>query len=77
MKQIGIQNLLIIFSHIFFIWIAFLAVQTLDWDKILRPQINNNLGKLLLIFVAVTLGYSVSSFFISLIQACQNLVFIL
>lgn len=75
MKQIGIQNLLIIFSHIFFIWIAFLAVQTLDWDKILRPQVNNNLGKLLLIFTAITLGYSVSSFFISLVQAFQNLIF--
>ncbi|KJY48655.1 hypothetical protein JG29_10610 [Bombilactobacillus mellis] len=75
MKQIGIQNLLIIFSHIFFIWIAFLAVQTLDWDKFLRPQVNNNLGKLLLIFTAITLGYSVSSFFISLVQAFQNLIF--
>lgn len=75
MKQIGIQNLLIIFSHIFFIWIAFLAVQTLDWDKFLRPQIHNNLSKLLLIFTAITLGYSVSSFFISLVQAFQNLFF--
>lgn len=75
MKQIGIQNLLIIFSHIFFIWIAFLAVQTLDWDKFLRPQVNNNLGKLLLIFTAITLGYSASSFFISLVQAFQNLIF--
>lgn len=75
MKQIGIQNLLIIFSHIFFIWIAFLAVQTLDWDKFFRPQVNNNLSKLLLIFTAITLGYSVSSFFISLVQAFQNLIF--
>ncbi|MCX0278636.1 DUF1146 family protein [Bombilactobacillus mellis] len=75
MKQIGIQNLLIIFSHIFFIWIAFLAIQTLDWDKFLRSQVNNNLGKLLLIFTAITLGYSVSSFFISLVQAFQNLIF--
>ena len=75
MKQIGIQNLLIIFSHIFFIWIAFLSIQTLDWDKFLRPQVNNNLGKLLLIFTAITLGYSVSSFFISLVQAFQNLIF--
>ncbi|UQS82879.1 DUF1146 family protein [Bombilactobacillus folatiphilus] len=72
----GIQNLLIIFSHLFFIWLAFLAVQTLDWDRVLHVH-TNNWGKILIVFLAIALGYNVSSFFISFVQAFQNLIFML
>lgn len=74
MKQVGIQSLLTLCSHIFFIWIAFLAIQTLNWDKLLHNH-TNNLGKILITFLAIALGYTVSSFFINLIQTFQNLIF--
>ena len=72
MRQLGIQSLLSICGLIIFIWIGFVAIQSVDWDKILHPH-SNNFGKLLIALVAVALGYLINQAFMSLLQAFQNL----
>ncbi|UQS83839.1 DUF1146 family protein [Bombilactobacillus thymidiniphilus] len=74
MKQLGFQSILIICSHLFFIWMAFLAVQTLDWNKFFHNRANN-WSKVLIVLLAVTIGYTVSSCFINILQSFQNLIF--
>ncbi|NVY95645.1 DUF1146 domain-containing protein [Lactobacillus sp. DCY120] len=72
MQQLGIQNLLSIFSLIFFIWLAFLAIQSVNWDQILQAH-SNRYGKLLIVLLAIALGYLVNSAFINLLQSCQGI----
>lgn len=75
MNFIGIQALLSIFSHIFFILLSFWSLQALRPDTVIRknhvPQ-----GRILYLLVSIAIGYTVSSFFIEFILTSQNLIFL-
>lgn len=76
MTYMGVQSLITLVSHIFFICLAFWALQSLRTDTWIRkyhiPQ-----ARLLYVLVAIALGYTVSSFFIEFILSSQNLMYLL
>ncbi|WP_416353047.1 DUF1146 family protein [Agrilactobacillus fermenti] len=75
MKYVGIQAIYTVTSHIFFIVLSFWAIQSLRFDQIVKrdhiPQ-----AQLILVFIAIAIGYNVSSFFISLVEQAHNFIFL-
>lgn len=73
MTYIGVQSLITLISHIFFICMAFWALQSIRTDTWIKkyhiPQ-----ARLLYVFLAIVIGYNVSSFFIEFILSSQNLI---
>lgn len=75
MNFIGIQAIATLISHIFFILIAFWALQAVRIEKIIRKY-HVTQARILYLFIAITIGYTVSSFFIEFILSSQNLIFL-
>lgn len=76
MKLIGIQAVYTVFSHLFFIGLSFWAIRALRFDALIRrnhiPQ-----AQLILVFVAIAIGYNVSSFFLSMVTQAHNFIYLL
>ncbi|WP_125568610.1 MULTISPECIES: DUF1146 family protein [Companilactobacillus] len=72
MTSLGINAIITLVSHVVFIWISFNALQVVDWRKIYNKS-NPRMLQLLVAFVSIALGYTVSSFFLNIISVSQNL----
>ncbi|WP_179395201.1 DUF1146 family protein [Lacticaseibacillus absianus] len=74
--DIGLSAVLTIISHVLFILVSFRLLSALRFDKLLRP---NHVGasRLLMLFIAIALGYTVSEFFLSFLTASGNLRYLL
>lgn len=76
MKYVGLQAIYTVFSHLFFITLAFWGVRALRFESLVKrdhiPQ-----AQLILVFVAIVIGYNVSSFFLSLVTQAQNFIYLL
>lgn len=72
MKQLGIHAVISIFIYIVAIGLSFQAVKALNFNKILR---NNHVfeAQILLIFVAIALGFLVGNFAITFIDTSMQL----
>lgn len=75
MKLIGIQSLITLVTHITFIMLAFWSIQEVHLERLmpLRPL----QGKLLIVLLSVTIGYTCSSFFLSFFDNVRNLIFLI
>ncbi|WP_057881758.1 DUF1146 family protein [Companilactobacillus kimchiensis] len=72
MTNIGMNAIITLISHVIFIWISFNALQAVDWKKIYNKS-NPKMLQLLVAFIAIALGYTVSSFFMSIFSLSQNI----
>ena len=72
MTNLGINAIITLVSHIIFIWISFNALQAVDWKKIYNKT-NLKMLQLLVAFIAIALGYTVSSFFMSIFSLARNI----
>ncbi|AUI70948.1 DUF1146 family protein [Companilactobacillus alimentarius] len=73
MTNLGINAIITLVSHIIFIWISFNILQVVDWKKIYNKT-NPKMLQLLVAFISIALGYTVSSFFMSIFSLSQNIV---
>ncbi len=73
MSLITLQSMINLVSHIFFILVAFWALQALRTDMLIKkhhiPQ-----ARTLYILVAIAVGYTTSQFFIDFILYIQNVL---
>ncbi|AQW22255.1 hypothetical protein PL11_010085 [Lentilactobacillus curieae] len=74
MSMFGLQSLITLFMYIFFIFLAFWSINEIHIERYL--PIRALPGKLLIVLLSIALGYTVSSFFLSLIDNIRNLVFL-
>ena len=75
MRAVGVTGLLTILSHLFFIGVTFKLLQSFRFDQLIKRNHVRD-GQLLMWFITIALGYTVSSFFLNLIQQFQNLIYI-
>ncbi|MCP1638643.1 putative integral membrane protein (TIGR02327 family) [Streptococcus gallinaceus] len=70
-----IANILRLLSHLLFIYLAHdLLTSVVDWSKFLRGTAENKMKiQFLLLFVAIGLGYMVSTFFLDLLAISRSL----
>ncbi|APX73081.1 DUF1146 family protein [Companilactobacillus allii] len=72
MTSLGINAIITLVSHVVFIWLSFNILQVVDWQKIYNKS-NPRMLQLLVAFISIALGYTVSSFFLNIISVSQNL----
>lgn len=75
MNTVGIQSLITLMSHLMFIGVAFWAIQGLRIDRFF-PQSNQQRIKVLIVMLAILLGYTSSAFFLNFMDNIRNLVFL-
>lgn len=73
MQNLGVNAIFALVSHLVFIWLSFNCLQVIDWKKIYNKSVNPRMLQLLIAFLAIALGYTVSSFFLNIISVSQNL----
>lgn len=76
MHSLGITAIITIISHLFFIWLSYNALQAIDWRKIYNKN-NTKMLQLLVALISIALGYTVSSFLLSIINVSQNLTLLM
>lgn len=69
------QALVTVVSHLFFVLLTFWALKGIRIEKLLKK---NNIGqaRVLYLFVSITIGYTVSTFFMDFLLTSQNLIFL-
>ncbi|WP_262314763.1 DUF1146 family protein [Lacticaseibacillus parakribbianus] len=73
---LGITAAVTMLSHFVFILISFRLLTAVRFDKLLRPN-HVRESQLLMVFVAIALGFAVSEFFLSLLGAARDLQYLL
>lgn len=76
MKSLAVISLTTLISHFIFITLAFIGLQGLRLDRYFTPERQGKF-KLVLIMVAVAIGFSCSSFFLSFVDNVRNLGYFL
>ncbi|MCI1894529.1 MAG: DUF1146 family protein [Lactobacillus sp.] len=74
--DLGITGALTLVSHFVFIMITFRLLFALRFDKLLKAG-HERESQLLMIFLAIAIGYNVSEFFLSLITAAGSLQYLI
>ncbi len=74
MQLTGINSLVTIVSHLFFVGVAFWCIQDLRIEKYLPMHLLQ--GKVLIVLLSILLGFTCSEFFLSVINNIHNLIFI-
>ena len=76
MPLVMLQSVVDLISHVFFILVAFWALQAFKTDVVIKknyiPQ-----ARTLYILISIALGYTVSNFFLEFILSIQNLFFLI
>lgn len=70
-----IEQIWTFLSHVLFIYLAHvLLVENVDWAKFLKPDSKHpRQAQLLVLFLAIALGYLVSHFFLDVVQMSRQL----
>ncbi|KRN06134.1 hypothetical protein FD15_GL001328 [Liquorilactobacillus sucicola DSM 21376 = JCM 15457] len=76
MKYYGFLALLTLVSHFAFITLAFVSIQSLRLDRWITPG-RQRYFNILLVMLAITIGYTCSSFFLSFVDNVRNLTYLL
>ena len=75
-QTFGINAVLTIMSHLVFILITWRSLIALKFDNFLKANRVRE-SQVLLFFIAVAIGYLVSSCFLSLVEAVKNLTYLI
>lgn len=74
MRTIGIQAVITLVTYFLFIAMAFWSVQETHIERYIPMRALP--GKLLIVLLAVAIGYGASSFFLSFIDNIRNLIYL-
>lgn len=75
MTSIGFFSLIGIFSHVFFIYLAWIAIQSINIDYFIRKGKVNE-ARMLMIFVSIVIGTMVSNFVLDILRFSQDLIYL-
>ncbi|ALV21688.1 MAG: DUF1146 family protein [Carnobacterium sp.] len=75
MNFIGTQAVISLFSHVFFILLAFWGLKGLLIEKWIKKN-HIAQARVLYLFLSITIGYTVSSFVLEFILQSRNLIFL-
>lgn len=75
MQSIGYTAIISIFSHVFFIYLTWRVVLSLNVEPLIRKGRVTE-AKILLFFITVVIGTGVSRFFLDILQWSQDLLFL-
>lgn len=76
MLSIGQIALMSILSHIVFIFITWRLIQTINFEPLIRKGKGTE-AQILILFVTIAIGSTVSRFFLEFLQWSQDLIYLL
>ncbi|TRM10757.1 DUF1146 domain-containing protein [Lentibacillus cibarius] len=74
-SSIGMTALIGMISHLFFIYVTWRVITTINIDPLIRKGRETE-ARVLIIFVAIFIGTGVSRFFLDFIQWSQDLLYL-
>lgn len=75
MRLVGLQGILTIISHLFFIALAFWTISALHIERLMTFYPRQS--RVLIVMLAVAVGFGCSSFFLDFINNVRNLGYLL
>ncbi|NLI67567.1 MAG: DUF1146 domain-containing protein [Bacilli bacterium] len=75
MLTIGYFSLISLFSHIFFIYVTWIAIQSVNFEVFIRKN-HVREARLLIILLTIVIGSTVSNFVLDIIRWSQDLVYL-
>jgi uncharacterized integral membrane protein (TIGR02327 family) len=75
MITIGYFSIIGMLSHIIFIYITWMAIQSVNFDFIIRKNKVTE-ARILIIFLTIAIGTTVSNFVLNIIQWSQDLIYL-
>ena len=72
MQVYGVDVLVRIVSHLVFIYLTFWGLKAIRLETFFKPQYTTQI-RLVLVLLAVAIGFTASSFFLEIIALCKNL----
>ncbi len=75
MKMIGYLSLVGMISHVFFIYLTWIVIQSINFDHFFHK---NKIveARIFIIFVTIALGTTVSRFVLDILQWSQDLIYL-
>lgn len=75
MKMIGYFSLIGMLSHVLFIYITWVAIQSINFDQFFfKNKVKE--ARLFIIFVTIAIGTMVSRFVLDILQWSQDLIYL-
>jgi len=75
MMSIGYMAIISLVSHVFFIYITWIAIQSINIEYFIRKNKVNE-ARLLLIIITIAIGVTVSNFVLDVVQWSQDLIYL-
>lgn len=75
MISIGYFSIISMLSHVIFIYITWLGMQSINFDYFIRKNRVKE-ARVLIIFLTIAIGVTVSNFVLDLIQWSQDLIYL-
>lgn len=75
MSVIGVTGLMSLFSHVFFIALTWRVIQGINFDPLVRKHKVLE-ARIIIIFVTIAIGTTVSNFVIDIIRWSQDLIYL-
>ncbi|MDH6365439.1 putative integral membrane protein (TIGR02327 family) [Enterococcus sp. PF1-24] len=72
MQFYGVDAFLRVFSHLAFIYLAFWSLQALRLEQFFKRDETARI-RMILMLLAIVIGYQASSFFLEFLAICRNL----
>ena len=74
MQFYGVDAMIRIVSHLLFIYATFWTLQSIRLDQFFKMHYNRQV-RLIVVFISIAIGFTVSSFFLEFLALCRNLFF--
>lgn len=75
MTSIGITAVISMFSHVLFIYITWIGMQSVNIEKFIRKNRVME-ARILVVFLTIFIGTTVSRFFLDILQWSQDLIYL-
>lgn len=75
MISIGFVSIISMLSHVLFIYITWIAMQSINFDYIVRKNKEKE-ARVLIIFLTIVIGTGVSNFVLNILQWSQDLIYL-
>lgn len=75
MISIGYESVISMISHVVFIYITWIAMQSINFDYFVRKGKEKE-ARVLIIFLTIVIGTGVSNFVLNILQWSQDLIYL-
>ncbi|MBG9979631.1 DUF1146 domain-containing protein [Facklamia sp. DSM 111018] len=69
-----VNGMAVLMIHILFVTVAYFTLSKVNWRKFLHPN-HQTMDRMLCLILSISVGYMTSSFFITIIEILQQILY--